>query len=218
MSSTVSILNEKIAAKHLLKHPFYVAWSNGTLPIENLRHYAQQYFAHVRAFPAYLSEAHCRCTNLETRQVIAANLAEEEATSPTHPQLWLDFAAGLGVTRESVLNATPGPRMTALIEAYRAVARMDTGLAVAGLYCYEKQIPEVATAKIRGLEANYGVHDDATLRYFKVHELADVEHSAQWETVLNSAQIDPRVAAEVADRTLDALWSALDEVYENRCA
>jgi pyrroloquinoline-quinone synthase len=218
MSSTVSILNEKIAAKHLLKHPFYVAWTNGTLPIENLRHYARQYFAHVRAFPAYLSEAHCRCTNLETRQVIAANLAEEEATSPTHPQLWLDFAAGLGVTRESVLDATPGPRMAALVEAYRAVARMDTGLAVAGLYCYEKQIPAVASAKISGLEANYGVHDDATLRYFKVHESADVEHSAQWEAVLQSAEIDPREAAGVADRTLDALWSALDEVYENRCA
>jgi len=218
MSSTVSILNEKIAAKHLLKHPFYVAWTNGTLPIENLRHYARQYFAHVRAFPAYLSEAHCRCTNLETRQVIAANLAEEEATSPTHPQGWLYFAAGLGVTRESVLNATPGPRMAALVEAYRAVARMDTGLAVAGLYCYEKQIPAVASAKISGLEANYGVHDDATLRYFKVHESADVEHSAQWEAVLQSAEIDPREAAAVADRTLDALWSALDEVYENRCA
>jgi pyrroloquinoline-quinone synthase len=218
MSSTISILNEKIAAKHLLTHPFYVAWSNGTLPLENLRHYAQQYFAHVRAFPAYLSEAHSRCTNLETRQVIAANLAEEEATSPTHPQLWLDFAEGLGVSRESVLNATPGPRMAALVEAYRAVAKMDTGLAVAGLYCYEKQIPAVASAKISGLKANYGVTDEATLRYFKVHETADVEHSAQWEAVLNNSALDPRGAAEVADRTLDALWSALDEVYEKRCA
>ena len=82
MSSVVSILNQKIEAKHLLKHPFYVAWTNGTLPLENLRHYAAQYFAHVRAFPAYLSEAHSRCADLNTRQVIAANLAEEEATSP----------------------------------------------------------------------------------------------------------------------------------------
>ena len=31
------------------------------------------------------------------------------------------------------------------------------------------------------------------------------------EAVLNSSQVDPREAAEVADRTLDALWSALDE-------
>ncbi len=68
------------------------------------------------------------------------------------------------------------------------------------------------------MEANYGVHDDATLKYFRVHESADVEHSAQWEAVLKNAEVDPREAAEVADRTLDALWSALDEVYENRGA
>jgi pyrroloquinoline-quinone synthase len=218
MSSTVSVLQEKIASKHLLKHPFYVAWSNGTLPLENLRHYAEQYFAHVRAFPVYLSTMHSHCTNLDTRQVIAGNLADEEATLPTHPQLWLDFAAGLGLTRESVLSATAGPRMAALVDTFSAVAKMDTGLAVAGLFCYEAQIPAVASAKIAGLKANYGIDAEATLRYFQVHESADVEHSAQWETILRDAEIEPRSAAEVADRTLDALWSALDEVYESRVA
>ena len=104
--------------------------------------------------------------------------------------------------------------MAALVDAYRAVSRMDTGLAIAGLYCYEKQIPAVAAAKIAGLEANYGVHDAATLRYFRVHESADVEHAAQWESVLTKSDIDPDAAAAVADRTLEALWSALDEVYQ----
>jgi pyrroloquinoline-quinone synthase len=218
MSPIVSILQEKIVARHLLNHPFYVAWTNGTLPFENLQHYAQQYFAHVRAFPAYLSTMHSRCTNLDTRQVIAGNLADEEATPPTHPQLWLDFAAGLGLTRESVLEATPGPRMAALVDTFSAVAEMKTGLAVAGLYCYESQIPAVASAKIAGLKTNYGVDDAATLRYFQVHESADVEHSAQWEAILRDAEIEPGAAAEVADRTLGALWSALDEVYERRAS
>src|SRR5882724_2074416 len=128
MSSTIEVLNQKIEAKHLLKHPFYVAWSNGELSLEDLQSYARQYFAHVRAFPAYLSEMHCRCEDLKSRQIIASNLADEEATSPTHPELWLDFAAGLGVDRESVLGAAAGPRMKALVENYRSVARMDTGL------------------------------------------------------------------------------------------
>jgi pyrroloquinoline-quinone synthase len=218
MSPIVNVLQEKIVARHLLKHPFYVAWTNGTLPFENLQHYAQQYFAHVRAFPVYLSTMHSRCTSLDTRQIIAGNLADEEATVPTHPQLWLDFAAGLGLTRESVLSATPGPRMAALVDTFSAAAAMDTGLAAAGLYCYESQIPAVASAKIAGLKANYGVDDAATLRYFQVHESADVEHSAQWQAVLRNAEIEPRAAAEVADRTLNALWSALDEVYERRAA
>jgi len=210
----IPILNEKIDSKHLLKHPFYQAWSAGELPLEGLRHYSEQYFAHVRAFPAYLSAMHSRCEDLKVRQLIAANLADEEAGSPTHPELWLDFAAGLGVKQESVLNAVPGPRMQALVDAYRAAATMDTPLAAAALYCYEKQIPAVAAAKISGLRANYGINDDSTLRYFTVHEAADVEHAAQWESMLENSGVDAAQASAVADTVLNALWGALDEVHE----
>jgi pyrroloquinoline-quinone synthase len=212
--SILQILNEKIERKHLLKHPFYQAWSMGELPLQNLRHYSQQYFAHVRAFPTYLSEMHSRCQDRKSRQIIAANLADEEAVSPTHPELWLDFAKGLGVSPASVLAAEAGPRMNALVEAYRAVAKMDTGLAAAALYCYEKQIPAVAAAKIAGLRANYGITDKSTLRYFSVHEAADVEHAAQWEWMLNQPGIDVEQATAVADKVLDALWAALHEIHQ----
>ena len=216
-SSIVEILNEKIEEKHLLKHPFYQAWSAGQLPLENLQHYSRQYFTHVRAFPTYLSEMHSRCADLKSRQIIAANLADEEAVTPTHPELWLDFAKGMGVSREAVLATEAGPRMNALVDAYRAVAKMDTGLAAAALYCYEKQIPAVAQAKIAGLKQNYGVNDESTLRYFSVHEAADVEHAAQWEYLLNQPGIDAEKASAVADQVLDALWGALDEVYAETC-
>ncbi|MEO6562234.1 MAG: pyrroloquinoline quinone biosynthesis protein PqqC, partial [Nitrosospira sp.] len=40
-----------IDARHLLKHPFYVAWTEGRLSKEQLRHYAEQYFHNVLAEP-----------------------------------------------------------------------------------------------------------------------------------------------------------------------
>jgi pyrroloquinoline-quinone synthase len=218
-SSTIQVLNDKIEEKHLLKHPFYRAWSAGELTLDELKNYSQQYFAHVRAFPAYLSEMHLRCEDLGARHIIARDLADEEGTSPTHPDLWLDFAAGIGVKREAVLGATPGCRVSALVEAYRAVAKLDTGSAAAGLYCYEKQIPAVAGAKIAGLRDNYGIQDEATLRYFRVHETADVEHAAQWEQLILRSGVDARRAGEIADRVLGALWAALDEMHARRgCA
>jgi len=213
MSSTIEVLNQKIDAKHLLKHPFYVAWSKGELSLEDLQSYARQYFSHVRAFPAYLSEMHSRCEDLASRQTIAANLADEEATPPTHPDLWLDFAAGLGESRQAVLGQAAGPKMKALVDTFRSIAKMDTGLAAAGLYCYENQIPAVSAAKIEGLKANYKITDDETLRYFAVHESADVEHAAQWEALIERHQVPAAEAAAVADRVLDALNGALDEIY-----
>lgn len=217
MPTTIQILNEKIEAKHLLKHAFYQAWTNGELTLDELRSYSRQYFAQVRAFPAYLSEMHSRCEDLRSRSTIAANLADEEALQPTHPELWLDFAEGLGESREAVLNHPVGPKFATLVDTFRSLAKEDTGVAAAALYCYEKQIPAVSHEKIAGLKANYGITSDDTLRYFTVHEEADVEHAAQWEELLERHPVSAERAAEVADQVLGALYGALDEVYDG-CA
>lgn len=213
MPSLIDLLNARIEAKHLLKHPFYVAWANGELSLADLQLYATRYFAHVRAFPAYLSEMHCRCEDLDIRKVIAGNLAEEEGGAQTHPELWLQFAAGLGVDRESMCDARTCKEVRDLIETYREVARLDTGLAAAGLYCYEKQVPDVSASKVAGLEQHYGITDAATVRYFTVHETADVRHAAEWETVIHRTAPNTRQALAVADRVLDALWSALSGIH-----
>jgi pyrroloquinoline-quinone synthase len=213
MHALIEMLNAKIDNKHLLKHPFYVAWSRGELTLDNLRVYAQQYFAQVQAFPVYLSEMHSRSEDLAYRKIIARNLAEEEGGATTHPELWLDFAAGLGADCQSVLNAAPGSKVAALVDTFRSAARMETGLAAVALYCYEKQVPAVSAAKIAGLQQRYDVTDPATLRYFKVHESADVRHAADWEQLIERADPDGSDAATVADGVLDALWLALDEIH-----
>ena len=213
MHPLIETLNAKIDSKHLLKHPFYVAWSRGELTLDNLRVYARQYFAQVQAFPVYLSEMHSRSEDLAYRKIIARNLAEEEGGATTHPELWLDFAAGLGADCQSVLNAAPGPKVAALVETFRSAARMETGLAAVALYRYEKQVPAVSAAKIAGLQERYEVTDPATLRYFTVHESADVKHAADWEQLIERADPDASDAATVADGVLDALWLALDEIH-----
>jgi len=213
MHPLIEMLNVKIEGKHLLKHPFYVAWSRGELTLDDLRVYARQYFAQVRAFPVYLSEMHSRSECLAYRKIIARNLAEEEGGATTHPELWLDFAAGLGVDCQSVMNTTPGPKVAALVETFRSAAHMETGLAAVALYCYEKQVPAVAAAKVAGLQERYEVTDPATLRYFTAHQTADVKHAAEWEQLIEKAEPDASDAARVADEVLDALWLALDEIH-----
>jgi len=81
------------------------------------------------------------------------------------------------------------------------------------LYCYEKQVPAVSATKIAGLQERYEVTDPATLRYFTVHESADVKHAADWEQLIERADPDASDAATVADGVLDALWLALDEIH-----
>ena len=40
-----------VARRDLLQHPFYQAWSAGTLPVEDLQTYAREYGAFVGMLP-----------------------------------------------------------------------------------------------------------------------------------------------------------------------
>src|SRR5215831_12775602 len=105
MNQYLDQIDNDIAAKHLLKHPFYLAWTRGQLSREALADYAAQYYHHVAAFPTYLSAVHANTEEADTRRRILANLIDEEAGSPNHPELWLRFAEGVGVRRDDVQQA-----------------------------------------------------------------------------------------------------------------
>ena len=100
-------LNARIAKYDLLCHPFYKAWSAGELTRDDLREYACDYYQHVEAFPAYLEEFGSRLDESELRQAVLANLADEQgladgsgAEATPHSELWLDFAEGMGASRD----------------------------------------------------------------------------------------------------------------------
>jgi len=61
MKQHLDEIDNDIAEKHLLKHPFYLAWTRGELSREALTDYAKQYYHHVAAFPTYLSAVHAKC-------------------------------------------------------------------------------------------------------------------------------------------------------------
>ena len=111
-NAIIAALDSLTAEMSLLKHPFYLQWTAGTLPLERLRNYAVQYYQHVAAFPRYLSGIHARCEDLPTRQALLENLIDEERGSDNHPELWLRFAEALGVSRAIVANCSAAPRGT----------------------------------------------------------------------------------------------------------
>ena len=209
-------LDQTVAERSLLRHPFYLEWTRGTLERSRLRDYAIQYYRHVEAFPRYLSAIHSRCADIATRQALLENLIEEERGAENHPELWLRFAEGLGIAREQVTGATPSAAAGKLVDTYTHLTRdlpIEAGLAA--LYVYESQIPAVASAKIDGLRRFYGVTDESALSFFTVHQEADVWHAR------NGAQLIEHYAErngsapavmEAGRAALDALWAMLDSV------
>ena len=120
----------------------------------------------------------------------------------------------------SLQNAQPLPGVAALLDSYDEVSTQGTlAQAVAAFYVYEAQVPEIATEKISGLRKFYGITDSRSLSYFAVHEEADVRHRAAWRNWLagqNGADMVAVLCA--AERSLKALWGALDAVYPESCS
>jgi pyrroloquinoline-quinone synthase len=212
-------LDTLIEKYHLLKHPFYQAWTEGTLSRESLQLYAEQYYQHVRAFPENLRQLAGRAQG-RVKELIEENLAEELDPVAPHPMLWRQFGESLGVSHAAMADARPLPGIAALLDTFDEVTTNGSvAQAVAMFYAYEAQVPEIAAQKIFGLQKFYNLDEPRALAYFAVHEEADVRHRAVWRSWLK--QEDKGENFEVlctAERGLKALWGALDAVYPQACA
>jgi pyrroloquinoline-quinone synthase len=215
-TSVSAAIDEAVAQRAMLAHPFYQAWTEGRLPLDTLRTYARQYFHHVEAFPRAVSAVHSACPDRDGRFMLAENLAEEEglgAGKDDHATLWMMFAEGLGETDAAVRDEALNPETQALIDTFRTLSRRSYAAGLGALYAYESQFPGVAKAKIEGLIERYAITDEPTLRFFRVHEHADVEHSAVCRDLLDRLPEGERAEAVAAGEELaGALWNFLSGV------
>lgn len=211
----LAAIDARIAARHLLTHPFYQAWSRGELTREALQDYARQYYHHVAAFPTYLSAVHAHTDDQAARRLLLMNLVDEEGGMPNHPDLWLQFAGSLGVSEEEARQTELWEETRGLIDTFRSICRSGSTVeGLAALYAYESQIPAVSESKIDGLKRFYGMEDPQGYRYFTVHIEADKEHAAAERELLESRlnEHNEHGAMAAVDRTLDALWEMLNGV------
>lgn len=211
-------IDEAIDQYAMLKHPFYQLWSEGKLSDTTLAEYARQYYAHVSAFPTYVSAVHSRCDSLPVRQLLLENLIEEERGADNHPELWLRFAEGMGVSRDQVKTAELLPSTRESVNNLKSLtSNADYRLGVAALYAYESQIPEVARTKRVGLKYFYGIDEPRTVSFFTVHESADEVHR-QIEMKIMTDGCDTEQARNqtvaAAQEGAKALWGFLSGVQE----
>ena len=211
-------LREAIAERSLLAHPFYQAWTAGTLEQERLQDYARQYYHFERAFPRFLSAIHARTESPAIRQLLLENLWDEEHGERNHPALWLEFAAALGVSREEVEGAEPHPQTAALIEHFADVsANAPVAEALAALYAYESQVPGVAWEKIKGLTEHYELLPEQ-FEFFSVHLVSDVAHSGSELAAIEELCEDGEAVVVAAERAGERLLGFLDGCYETAAA
>jgi len=213
-----SRIEETIARHDLLQHPFYQAWTAGTLRAEDLRRYSEEYYHHVAAFPTFLSALHARLADGELRRAVLRNLCEEEIEGTPHSEMWLDFAEGMGAQRDTVREATPSASTKELVGTFRGIAAERAPLAALGaFYAYESQVARIAGLKAQGLKEKYGA-DAKTCSYFTLHSTWDVHHSRVWAEQIDSRMDDGEATADeivaAVEAAAKAMWNGLDGIQQ----
>lgn len=210
-------LDEVVATKKLLDHPFYEAWAAGTLTTEDLNFYSRQYWRQVESFPAYLDHLAERLPEGVARSTVLENLADER--NDDHPGLWLRFAEALDAAPQEVYATAPEPETTRCVKTFQ-LACDDAPLpfALGMLYAYESQTPDVAQTKVEGLRDHYGVEGEP-VEYFRLHGELDVEHAKGLAAALaevTTTEEDVRQAEAGAATGAGAIWGLLDGVARAR--
>lgn len=213
--SSVAKIDALIERRHLLKHPFYQAWTKGEVPLETLRRYAGEYYHFESNFPRYVAGVYAKETDPDRRRVLLDNLVDEEGRATTHPQLWRQFARALGAPDPAVETHRQSAATRALCETYDRLA-VQGGLheGLGALYAYESIFPAVAHEKARGLKEHYGIRSKSALEFFTVHETADQAHSAAERQLLEAEMHNAatrRAAEQGARASIDAWWNFLDQ-------
>jgi pyrroloquinoline-quinone synthase len=215
MTSFATTLMQQLSDKHLLKHPFYQQWTDGTLAREKIQMYARQYFNHVNAFPRYLSATHSHCEDLEGRQVLLENLIDEERGQQNHPELWMQFAEAMGQTRAEVRGQPMFAETRELVETFMGYARSSYAEGLGALFAYEHQIPEIAQFKAEALCKHYDQTAGSDgVKFFDVHAQADIYHTQEISNLLEKlSDSDREKAMRAAFEASAKLWQFLDGMH-----
>jgi len=186
-------LDTMLAKWDLLQHPFYQAWSKGTLSIEALTVYASEYGAFINI----LEDGWNTLGDAET--------AKEERE---HAELWEQFAKTLD-TEISVPQIT---QTRTLIETSKSLFS-SPATTLGAMYAFEAQQPATAKSKLDGLKTHYSLSSDVE-PYFEVHS-ANWHESEKILSALDKLSPEEQSQAEKAcGQMAESLWNALTGIQE----
>ncbi len=191
--------------RQLLDHPFYRRWEQGAVSIAELASYAAQYRYFERFLPRFLARLEGSLPRGTARDLIAANLADEEGNPVPHVELFERFASAVGATADP-----PTPATSALVGCYEELLAAGPLPALAGFTAYESQSGAIARRKADGLRRDHGLDDDA-VRFWEHHAEVDAAHGAWAERALEESAHDAGALIPSIRRAADGWWAFLDD-------
>ena len=184
----------------LPEHPLIQGVSAGTIPLRQLQGWVTQDYFYRKHVPRLAMLRYLKCSDPEIARQLAEVVEEENEGASTgtagHLPLFIDFAAGLGVSREQLENARVLPGAAAHVYWAELILHTEPWfVALSAQIAGEGQAPRTNKLLREGLERHYGL-DEKALLFCRAHEEADVEHSSISEKIIRRYITTPELQAQ----------------------
>ena len=182
-------LKQEIQSFHKLRinHPFVKAVGSGKATMEQIRAWALQDYQFRSAVPRIAMLRYLACSDPEIAQKLFAVVEEETRGLATgsagHNQLFLEFAAAIGLTPEQLQNADMRPATAAHLYYVELIIHTLPWFVVMAVQIgAEGTFGPAAAALGQGFIKQYGMKPES-VRFFTVHAEADEEHGSLAEEI-----------------------------------
>src|SRR5271165_620186 len=198
---------------HTKRHPFFLAFGEGKLPLRALGRYQALHYHFV-----------------DVRKMIAENIAEEEGLKAIpepghephdHNELILRFCRAAGISDDEVRSTKMPPAWWARsLYMYHTTATEPVGVILAMQTTQEGQMPGlIGEVLLPAFEQHYGFkRRSPEIEFFTEHDAADVEHSRRQIELcgryLDTPQLEAR-AEQVAEEICELRWASISELYRS---
>ena len=173
----------KMANHPFRTHPFFGQLERGEVPRPLVHRWVGQFYPWLACVPIAMAERFSRCpweAKFDPfRRMILDMLVEEagdpKGKEPGHPELWLRFCEGLGLSRSQVLGSALLPSTLVAMDDFLYINR-EVPFYISAAGSSEPPNVELCQRLLPAFRTHYGV-DDAHLTYYSLHVTADEEHS-----------------------------------------
>ena len=217
----IKTIDNEISKQSLLNHQFYTLWREGKLTLNHLRGYSKEYFQLVKTVPEFVQNIYNNLKNYDSTPYYLKAIKKTQIEESDHVEPWTKFALSLGIEKRELLEYDGKDEVNMAIENLKKLSRSSLLEGASSMYSFEKELPQISKKKIEGLQTFYGISKEDAIKYFKIHEFADIEHAELWKTIILDSEINKIIDKNSTELILKASINSLiaqnqilDSVYE----
>jgi pyrroloquinoline-quinone synthase len=219
----IADLEESLRRRHPTPHPIRQLLLSGRLTREQLQCWARNQFHEFRNIHRFFGVRYQKCPIPELRRLLLENMVEEEGEDlfggkyPSHRELWVRFAEGLGIERDDILGYEPLPGIRAALEMYVALVQQSHwAVAIGTGLVFEGGGPKRMREEREALEKYYSWIPSTSLDFFRAHEYHDEGHGNLVSEVIRRHCMVLHLQQEMREavrQRADIMWLQNDCIY-----